>query len=51
MSINIALRRVEDVLLSLSLFLFPFSLKKEGGGRDRRAGIGGEEEHVQKCFQ
>ena len=51
MFINIAVRRVEDVLLSLRLFLFPFTLKNEDGGRDRRAGAGGKEECEQKCFQ
>lgn len=42
---------MEDVLLSLSLFLFPFTLKKEDGWGHKGAGAGGEEAGEQKCFQ
>lgn len=50
MFINIAFRRVEDDLLSLMLFLFPFTLKNEDGVKNR-TGAGGEEDHKQRCFQ
>lgn len=42
---------LEDVLLSLMLFIFPFTLKSRDGMKERRTGARGEEDYKLKCFQ